>query len=76
VDTTGFNDRTWLNEEGAQHSGALHLVERIRPVLGGQYLEYKMTAEDPKALSKPYTYVRYFKKLDSEVLDDPCQDQP
>jgi hypothetical protein len=35
-----------------------------------------MTAEDPKALSKPYTYVRYFKKLDSEVLDDPCQDQP
>jgi hypothetical protein len=42
VDTTGFNDKTWLNEEGAQHSDALHLVERIRPVLGGQYLEYKM----------------------------------
>ena len=47
VDTAGFNDRTWLNEEGAQHSEALHLVERIRPLLGGQYLEEKMTAEDP-----------------------------
>jgi hypothetical protein len=75
VDTAGFNDRTWLNEEGAQHSDALHLVERIRPLLGGQYLENKMTAEDPKTLAKPYTYTRYFKKLDTEVMDDPCQDE-
>src|SRR5450755_4121255 len=32
VDTVGFNDRTWLNDAGAQHSDALHLVERIRPL--------------------------------------------
>lgn len=75
VDTIGFNDQTWLNEEGAQHSDVLHLVERIRPVLSGQYLEYKMTAEDPKTLAKPYTYTRYYKKLDSEVVDDVCQDE-
>ena len=75
VDTAGFNDQTWLNEEGAQHSDALHLVERIRPVVGGQYLEYKMTAEDPKTLAKPYSYTRYYKKLDTEVMDDPCQDE-
>ena len=75
VDTSGFNDQTWLNEEGAQHSDALHLVERIRPVLGGQYLENKMTAEDPKTLAKAYTYTRYYKKLDTEVMDDPCQDE-
>ncbi|HTA66967.1 MAG TPA: hypothetical protein VK776_01770 [Bryobacteraceae bacterium] len=74
VDTAAFNDQTWLNEEGAQHSDALHLVERIRPVLGGQYLEHKMTAEDPKTLARPYSYTRYYKKLDTEVLDDPCQD--
>jgi hypothetical protein len=75
IDTIGFNDRTWLNEEGAQHTDALHLVERIRPVLGGHYIEYKITADDPKALSKPYNYTRYYKKLDTEVLDDPCQDE-
>jgi hypothetical protein len=75
VDTTGFNDRTWLNEEGAQHSDALHLVERIRPVLGGQYLEYKMIAEDPKTLAKPYSYTRYYKKLETEIMDDICQDE-
>ncbi len=75
VDTAGFNRETWLNDQGAQHSEALHLVERIRPVLAGRYLEYKMTAEDPNALAKPYTYVRYFQKLDSEIMDDVCRDQ-
>jgi len=75
VDTIGFNDSTWLNDEGAQHSDALHVVERIHPVLGGQYLEYRMTAEDPKALAKPSSYTRYYRKLETEVLDDPCQDE-
>jgi len=75
VDTIGFNDQTWLNDGGAQHSEALHLVERIRPVLAGQYLEYKVTAEDPKTLAKPYSYTRYYKKLDSEIMDAPCEDE-
>jgi hypothetical protein len=75
VDTEGFNGETWLNGRGAQHSGRLHLVERIRPVLGGRYLEYKVTAEDPKVLARPYTYTRFFKKLDAEITDDVCRDQ-
>jgi len=75
VDTTGFNDQTWLNEKGAQHSPELHLVERIRLMPGGEYLEYKVTAEDPKTLAKPYSYTRYFRKLDTEIEDDPCEDE-
>jgi len=75
VDTAGFNTRTWLNDAGAQHSDALHLIERIRPVLGGRYLEYKMTAEDPMTLARPYTYTRYFKKLDTEFEDEICIDE-
>jgi hypothetical protein len=76
VDTVGFNDKTWLNEEGAQHSDALHLTERIHPVLRGQYLEYRMTAVDPKVLAKPSSYTRYYRRLDTEVSDDVCQDEP
>jgi hypothetical protein len=75
IDSTGFNTRTWLNDHGAQHSDALHLVERIRPILGGRYLEYKMTAEDPMALAKPYTYTRYFEKLNTEIEENICQDE-
>lgn len=75
VDSIGFNTMTWLNAEGAQHSQALHLVERIRPVLGGKYLEYKMTAEDPMVLTQPYTYTRYYEKLNSEIMEDVCVDE-
>jgi hypothetical protein len=75
VDTTGFNDRTWLNENGARPSGALHLSERIQPIAGGRYLKYVVTAEDPKILAKPYTYTRYYQKLYSEIQDDICVDQ-
>ena len=75
VDTIGFNDRTWLNEKGAQHSDALHLTEHVRPILDGEYLEYKMTAEDPKTLAKPYGYTRYYKRTTIGIVDDLCQDE-
>jgi hypothetical protein len=74
IDTIGFNDRTWLNEIGAQHSEALRLVERVRPVLGGSYLQYQVTADDPAVLVKPYTYVRYFEKLRTEIAEDVCEE--
>jgi len=75
VDTVGFNDSTWLNDNGAPHSDALHLVERIRPILKGQYLEYVVTADDPKVLAKPYSYTRYYEKLKTEIMEDVCEDE-
>lgn len=73
IDTVGFMERIWLNDAGAPHSGALHLVERIRPIMNGNVLEYKMTADDPAALAKPYTYTRYFKKTQVEIGEDFCE---
>lgn len=72
VDTTGFNERTWLNDATIA-SDALHLVERIRPVDQGRFLEYRMTASDPKSLAKPYSYVRYFEKTAAAVEEDACE---
>jgi hypothetical protein len=75
VDTVGFNDMTWLNDAGAPHSDALHLVERLRPLQGGKYLEYRVTADDPKTLAKPYTYTRYFQRTGTELKEDVCEDR-
>ena len=74
VDATGFNNYTWLNDAGAPHSDALHLTERYRQVGGGKYLEVKVTAEDPKVLTKPYTYTRYYEKVNSEIQEFVCWD--
>ena len=32
VDTVGFNDKTWLDNDGHPHTEDLHVVERIRRV--------------------------------------------
>ena len=59
VDTVGFNDKTWLDATGKPHSDAMHLTERYRrPDLG--HLNVDLTVEDPKALTKPYSFTRVF----------------
>ncbi len=59
VDTIGFNDKTWLDSTGKPHSSDMHLTERYRrPDLG--HLMVDLTIEDPKALTKPYSFTRTF----------------
>jgi hypothetical protein len=59
VETIGFNDKTWLNGQGAPHSEELKVIERYtRPDLG--HLEVEITMEDPKAFTKPHTFKRGF----------------
>ena len=74
VETNRFNEYTWLNDAGAPHSEDLTLTEQYRLVGGGQYLELRMTAEDPQVLRAPYTYTRYYQRVDSEIQEDICQE--
>jgi hypothetical protein len=53
VDTTGFNDKTWLDNDGHPHTEDLHVVERIRRV-NHDRLTIDTTIEDPKAYTKPW----------------------
>jgi hypothetical protein len=57
VDTVNFNDKTWLNSQGAPHSDMLHVLERYRrPDLG--HIEVEITLDDPGAFTKPHTFKR------------------
>jgi hypothetical protein len=74
VETIGFNEHIWLNSLGAPHSDVLKLTERYRLVAGGEYLELKMTADDSKVLTRPYTYTRYYKRSPREMQEYACMD--
>ena len=51
VETTGFNEKTWLNFNGAMHTDELRTVERItRP--NRETLHYEATITDPGAYSR------------------------
>jgi len=53
IDTTGFNDSTWLDRSGNFHSDALHVVERITPV-SADLLNYEATIDDKNVFSRPW----------------------
>jgi hypothetical protein len=74
VDTTTFNDKTWLNGQGVPHSDALHVVERYsRPDLG--HLQVDITLDDPKAFTKPHNFKRTFTlMLNADLLEYVCNE--
>src|SRR5215467_8903640 len=54
VETSGFNDRTWLDFAGHPHSEALKMTERFRRPAFGR-MELQVTLEDPSVYAKPLT---------------------
>ena len=57
VDAVGFNDKTWVDTEGHQHSDALHVVERYRRT-GTDSIDYGVTIDDPKTYKASWTASR------------------
>lgn len=54
VETTGFNDRTWLDAIGHPHTEALRITERIRRRDFG-HLDVQITIDDDMAYVTPWT---------------------
>lgn len=74
VDTTGFNDRGWI-DTGAAHpqTEALHVIERFRrPDVG--HLEIAVTIDDPKAYTKPWSANLKMHLLpDTDLIENVCE---
>jgi hypothetical protein len=76
VDTTGLNDKTWLDQVGHPHSDGLHIIERIRRV-DRETLQDDLTIDDPRAYAKPWTGQQVFKRKPAWRLGEyVCEDNP
>jgi hypothetical protein len=53
VQTTGLDDRTWIDRAGRPHSDALRVEERFHRA-DRDHLELSVTIEDPKMYTKPW----------------------
>jgi hypothetical protein len=78
VDTTNFNDQTWLGWPGYFHSDELHVVERLTRT--GNTIRYDVIVEDPKVLQKPWVWNPRMIRLNTDANaafweDPPCDDQ-
>lgn len=53
VDTTGFNDKTWINGAGYPHSEALHVIERFHRA-DLNHMQLDITIDDSKSYTQPW----------------------
>ena len=72
VDTIGLRDDTWIDWNGSVVTEAAKIREEIRrPSFG--YLEIRVTVDDPKAYTKPWTVdLRQRIVVDAELIDEVC----
>jgi len=72
VESTGFNDKTWLDVMGHPHSEAMRVVERYRRRDFG-HLDVEITIDDPKMYTQPFTIkVTHLLQADSDILEYFC----
>jgi hypothetical protein len=72
VDTIGFRDDNWIDWNGSVVTEAAKVREEIRrPDFG--HLDIKITVDDPKAYTKPWTVnLRQRIVVDAELIDEVC----
>jgi hypothetical protein len=73
VDSVGFNDKTWLNERGLQHTEALRMTERYtREDVG--HLKIDVSFVDAGAYQRPLSMtVNMTLGADTEMLERVCE---
>ena len=72
IDTNGLRDDTWIDWNGSVLTEAAKVREEIRrPDFG--HLEIKVTVDDPKAYTKPWTVtLKQRIVVDAELIDEIC----
>ena len=73
VETSNFNDKTWLDRTGVPHSEELRVTERIR-LVDADNLQIDITMEDPIALAEPWHAQRFFRRTDWTIEEFSCMD--
>jgi len=72
IDSIGFHDDTWIDWNGSVITESAKVREEMRrPDFG--HLEVKITVDDPKAYTKPWTVTLKERiVVDAELIDEIC----
>lgn len=74
VETIGFKDDLWLDQWGHPLTDQARTIEKIRRVNYGN-LEVEVTADDPKAYTKPWTVtIKLFLVINTDLLEYICNE--
>jgi hypothetical protein len=73
IDTTGVDDRTWLDDLGHPHSVDMHVQERYTR-LDEYNMQLTITIDDPKIYTKPFEWLKasYYWKVKQDFDETFC----
>ena len=75
VESSGFNDKGWLDDGGHPQTEALHVTERFRRRDFG-HMDLQLTINDPKAYTKPWTVAFPLEyHPDEELIESICENE-
>jgi hypothetical protein len=75
VTTTGFNDKSWLDDGGHPRSEAMTVTERFKRRDYG-HMDIEFTFDDPKAYTKPWSVTVPFELLpDTDIIENICENE-
>jgi hypothetical protein len=74
VDTTGLNDKTFLDNYRTPHTDKLHVTERWRLIEDGKKLEILITIDDPGTFNQPFQMLRQYSRVNRTMAEDICSE--
>lgn len=74
IDTIGLNDKTFIDNFRTPHSDQLHVVERLRLVEGGQFLQAEVLIDDPAVFIKPLHVTKRSRRVQATLAEWRCAD--
>lgn len=70
VDTIGFKNNGWMDEDGSPSSNKLHLTERFTKENDGRIIEDRITIDDPVYYTAPFVYVHKYTYAPNATWDE------
>jgi len=74
VDTIGLNDKTFIDNFRTPHSDKLHVVERLRMVENGKFLQAEVLIDDPAVFIKPLHVTKRARRVQATLNEWRCAD--
>jgi hypothetical protein len=70
VDTTGLNDKTFIDNYRTPHTEKLHVQERWKLINDGNMLEVNIRVEDPDTFNEPWSTVQRYRRVQPRELGE------
>ena len=75
VDSTGFNDQSWLDDAGHPHSDAMHAIERFRRPTSVTW-RFRLRLTIRRRSTKPWSVNLNFEYApDTDLIEDICDNE-